>query len=276
MTSLATDVPFDGALAAAAERSRRQSGTQKDAHALARFGRGKLTLELYTAPGGTFFGKRESLAAKCRVPLEALLTKNELNDSDPTCGRVKLEDDAHDALAKHGAHLTFALNVREPLRDALVVEVPGRPDVRVDDATWPPTPSGTSKAAVACAERETTDRRQRAPPPNELAHPHAPTLLVSDAVLDAEILKYDENATALDLVAGRLALVAAQQLLHAEVNNGTLTPRGYAARVKDRRDRDQLLALYLHKHNRKEDAAKVLRRVKIADAELLEMDQGGF
>ena len=113
-------------------------------------------------------------------------------------------------------------------------------------------------------------------PQNELDDPRGVALLVSDAVLDAEIAKHDASSGALEVVALRLALVAAQQLLHAEVGNGSLTPRAYAARVKDRADADRRLAGHLRRLGRTRDAAAVVARVKIADAELAEMAEGGL
>ncbi|KAK7241318.1 damage specific DNA binding protein [Aureococcus anophagefferens] len=63
--------------------------------------------------------------------------------------------------------------------------------------------------------------------------------------------------------------------LHAEVGNGSLTPRAYAARVEDRADADRRLAGHLRRLG---DAATpaVAARVKIADAELAEMAEGGL
>ena len=329
------DLGHDTAAAAAAARAGRAS--RRELSALARFGRGKLTLSVYAAPGGRFFGRREALIARRRVCLEPLLAEASLDGTSPAAGRVRLrvksdhwlwgprrilissrsavasnsfpavssdrtvlgfpvalrrlalrtpqrssrnthvepypeygwdstqvrlEDGAPDAFARHGAAVDFTLSLREPLRDPIVAASPGRRDVAIDASTWPVAPVGTPAAAAA-----------RAPPPAaEVADPHGAAYLVSDAVLDAALARHDRaGSTALDVVATRLALATAQQLLHAAVAAGDLTVRAYAARVADRRDADRALARHLAGLGQKSDASRVLERCAIADAELAEM-----
>ena len=263
---LAADCTLDGALVAAATASRGGAASVKQAHALSRFGRGKLCLDVTTAPGGAFFGKRESVHARAKVGLDGLLSAAAVDDAHASAGRVRSEDDASPVFARHGARVAFGLSLREPLREPAYETVAGRPDLEVDEATWPRDPGGALRAAPPAANV----------PQNELDDPRGVALLVSDAVLDAEIAKHDASSGALEVVALRLALVAAQQLLHAEVGNGSLTPRAYAARVKDRADADRRLAGHLRRLGRTRDAAAVAARVKIADAELAEMAEGGL
>ena len=98
---------------------------------------------------------------------------------------------------------------------------------------------------------------------------------MSDSVLDAAIANLDSGSAKIEVVAQRMALVCAQQLLQAEVERGALTPRAYMARVADRRDADRRLAKHLAALGRKGDATAVLRRAEVASAELKEMEEAG-
>ena len=86
----------------------------------------------------------------------------------------------------------------------------------------------------------------------------------------------DENSSDIAVVAARLSLVAAQELLHGEVGAGRLTPRGYCARVRDRRDADRVLAAHLMRLGRRRDAAAVGKRIAIMEKELSEMAESGI
>mmetsp|Transcript_8224 Transcript_8224/g.24648 ORF Transcript_8224/g.24648 Transcript_8224/m.24648 type:complete len:189 (-) Transcript_8224:23-589(-) len=182
-------------------------------------------------------------------------------------GRFRVDGGADDALARHGASVAMTLALREPLRTPFVRKVADRVEVKIDEATWPEPPRGAAKIAAAVAEKP--------PPAEEVKNPHASSLFVSDSVLDAAIANLDSGSAKIEVVAQRLALVTAQQLLQAEVERGALTPRAYMARVADRRDADKRLARHLAALGRKADATAVLRRAEVATAELKEMEEAG-
>ena len=98
------------------------------------------------------------------------------------------------------------------------------------------------------------------------------------------LLEYDlEQYPLPQLVSALLDVDADLQLLHKtkeglDFLRGTAQcdARAYAARVKDRADADRRLAGHLRRLGRTRDAAAVAARVKIADAELAEMAEGGL
>jgi len=125
----------------------------------------------------------------------------------------------------------------------------------------------------------TNDKRAATatPPAAECKDPHAPTLLLSDRVLEHEIALADAAVKDNDLAATarRLALATAHQLLVAEVESQKLTPAVYAQRIAQRRQADVVLATWLQANDRPHDALRVRKRAALMGDELAELRDAG-
>ena len=225
----------------------------------AKFARAKLQVDAYVAYGGLggLFGRRETLAGKAKVALEPLLTKASLKDT----AKLRADHDAPPVLSR-GGQFDVQVRLREPLRDPDIVDVVARRDILILEETKAPAPPKPSQ------------RQEEAPPEAECRDPHAPTLLLSDRVLDAEIAAA-EKGNDLAATARRLALATASQLLVAEVNSGKLTPASYADRISKRKDADIVLARWLAANGRPHDAVRVKNRITLVNDELKELRDAG-
>lgn len=244
----------------------KKEGSASAKRAMARLGRAKLYLEVWAwGANGNFvaniFARKESLAFKARVSMEALL------DDSSHSEHVKLRkvaDSPHDGL--RSAKLDLRLALREPFRSHKLKTTVVRHDIEILGLL--PSPPSTTQGNFSSSSSAASTK----PPDSECADPHAPTLLMSDKVLDFELSLVADNTGDLASNARRLAIDTAKQLLQAEVDSGKLSPSAYAERVKLRLDADKVLALWLGRQpDRSQDALRVMKRIKLAQTELEEL-----
>lgn len=231
--------------------------------AMTKLARAKLYVELWvsgSSAGGLsgLFSRREILAFTAKTTLEPLI------DRAYHSRALKLRRHEDPVPTLRAASLVLHLSLREPLRDPLVQRIVVRRDINVELPAADNEKAPLRAAAVAA--------HQNVPPPIERDDPHGPTLLLSDKVLDHELSLVTATSADLAATARKLSLQTAKDLLESEVNSGNLTPEAYAERIKARLARDKVLALWLGKQSgRKSDAARVLKRIKLAQEELAEL-----
>ncbi|KAJ1457752.1 hypothetical protein M885DRAFT_615173 [Pelagophyceae sp. CCMP2097] len=268
-----TRVALDPKLVDASARSRRGDALTKDDRAVLQKldGRGKLAVEVELTFASGLFRRRAPEVLRLRAPLDALAAANTLATADVG---TRLKGDAEDSIvqrrAAQASRVDCALRLREPLKSAEFAECGRRADVDVPDYDFATAPLPAAVAPPAAAPPPAA-KAVRAPPAAEQLDPHAPALCVSDKVLEHELAACgagDDLATSMR----RLALETAAAILVGDVQSGKLTMEAHAARVRSRRGADVVLATWLRHQARTDDALRVLQRIKLADAELAELD----
>lgn len=275
--------------------------------------RKKITVRLQAQGSGMLWRSAPKDLAIAVVPLQELATQSEWTGKAPLFGIAVGEDGALKKSSKAlGGYLQMTLRVRKPITGPEVQIVEERQLVL---APWPPlvTPTlppaapapvvSTNNALKEAATVATSAAPTAVPSTSgatsalagavqltdrEKADPEAVDFLESNDVLEAEIASVtaalsapgsasDEDAHFMHTL--RLQLLQAKlQALVMQVENETLSLPDYLDKLRQRVQRDQVLARYLAKEVQSEDpeevqecrlkAARVLRRVKVMQQEI--------
>ncbi|CAI5709204.1 unnamed protein product [Hyaloperonospora brassicae] len=246
------------------------------------FGIKKAVFEVWSL--ATLFRNSE-LVARAYQELTPLLTCCEINTHIPFLGRSR---------KPCGGDIEIVLQVRRPLKEKEVrletvedlvigdypdpvTPVPER--VPVPSLVVKQSPVGASGPIAKGLER-TTDHRstlpQRQPNPASIPvdDPHHLDLIVSYDVIDEELdrvgakLPSSSERNAVEWGDRCDSLVLKKQLLEIEMQTGKLTLDAYVGRLRSRISDDRILIAELLALNRRSDAARVLRRIKIMQKEI--------
>lgn len=207
---------------------------------------------------------RDTLLGQCTFKLAPLLEKADFRQT----AKVKL--DLHTA-----GMLECEFRMRHPIQ--------GR-DIRQITETFHTLEFRQSASSLpANAATALLPSAPNSPPPElsplEIADPHNPILYRSNDVLEEEISSMQREIDLLgsqgdekvreDLLERKSSLDIQLQILVTRVQTGKININGYLDDLKKTINHDLKLATWLGKVDRKDDAVRVLKRVKIMKAEVL-------